>query len=409
MPLLTNRLGQAPGSALASRRADLRIRTVDYLQGLPDLLAFERGEDFRAALLEVGRACGRLQQRLALGSGISSAGGVLFSNLGLWAVLSISIPLVTSGRLDGVMLPVLALMAFASFEAIQPLPLAAQMLVSSLASAERLFAIVANDQTTDPGTRSTRELPTGQVDLSVRGLSFVYPGELERVLSDLSFDLPAGRKLALVGPSGAGKSTLVNLLLRFWDAPAGSVRLSGIDIEDLPQETVRENFAVISQRTYLFNATIAENLRLAVPMASQVEIEGAARQANLHEFITSLPLRYETRIGEQGMRLSGGERQRLAIARALLKPAPILLLDEPTENLDFMNAQAVMEVIMNQRQERSVLLITHALAGLEMMDEIIVLNAGRVVERGPFATLVHQAGLFQLMWELQAQKLEESA
>ncbi len=408
LPLLSLELSRVPGGELTALRAVLRTQGVDYLQGLPDLLAFGRSVDFREQIAVQEKEYGRAQKRLAQASGMTSALGVLVSNLGMWVVLVLSIPLVSSGKLDGVLLAVLALMTQASFEALLPLSPAAQMLTTSLASARRLFEVVSIDPPMHLPAQSARVSVSGPVDLSVTRLSFTYPGMEEPALAEVSFELPWGKKVALVGPSGAGKSTLLNLMLRFWDAPSGCIHLAGGDLLDLPEETARAFFGVITQRTYLFDASLRENLRLADPDASQAEVEQAARQAQIHEFITRLPEGYATLAGEGGGRFSGGERQRLAIARTLLKNAPILLLDEPTENLDPQAAGGIMTTLLEIASDRSLLLITHHLSGLEVFDEILVLDRGRLVERGSHAALIRSGGLYQHMVGLQGRIREEN-
>ncbi len=408
LPLLTRRLSRKPGAALTDLRSALRVRAVDYIQGLADLLAFGQATDFQARLQVEGRAYGRAQGRMAQVTGLSNGAGVLLSNLGMWSVLALSIPLVSSGQMDGVMLAVLALMAQASFETIQPLPQAAQTLSASLASARRLFEIVGSDQPPTISLSSASKEMKQEVGLLLENLTFTYPGSEKPVLLDVSFDLPPGKKLALVGPSGAGKSTLANLLLRFWDAPVGSIRLNGRDLVEVPEEAARGLFSVISQRTYLFNATVRENLRLANPDAGPEEIEQAARQAQIHDFIAGLPKGYETQTGERGLRFSGGERQRLAIARALLKNAPVFLLDEPTANLDPLTEGAILENLFAVAEGRSLLLITHRLIGLEHVDEILVMDGGRIVERGTHQVLLQQGGLYRRMLDLQRRILNET-
>jgi ATP-binding cassette subfamily C protein CydC len=365
--------------------------------------------DFLAHLKSEGEAYGRAQKQMAQVSGLSSAAGVMFSGLGLWGVLALSIPLVSSRNLDGVMLAVLALMAQASFEAVLPLPLAFQLLSSSLSSAQRLFEVVERDEkinlVVEPGITNFR--PVSHSSINISGLTFTYPGSVTPALQDVRFDLSEGKKVAIVGPSGAGKSTLLNLLLRFWEAPVGSIRVAGRDLLEIPEEAARAMFSVISQRTYLFNATIRENLLLANPAAGQEEIEQAVQQAGIQDFISSLPKGYETMTGERGLRLSGGERQRLAIARALLKNAPIFLLDEPTTNLDPLTAKAILDHILHLAGSRSLLLITHRLVGLEGMDEIIVLENGCEVERGTQETLLRGGGLYRRMVDLQNRFLDE--
>lgn len=225
------------------------------------------------------------------------------------------------------------------------------------------------------------------------------------VLENLSFEVPAGRMIALVGPSGAGKSTIVNLLLRFWDVDAGCVCIGGYDVRDFPLEDLRSRVGVVSQRTHIFNTTIRENILLGKPDATDEEIEQAARLANLHDFIVSLPDGYKTRVGEMGARLSGGQRQRLAIARALLKNAPILVLDEATSNLDAVNERAIQASIHKLMEGRTTLVIAHRLSTVVNADEILVMDAGRIVERGRHADLLARRGVYARLFANQQDEL----
>jgi ABC-type multidrug transport system fused ATPase/permease subunit len=348
------------------------------------------------------------QQRMALLNGLGTALSSLSANLGLLAVLAVAIPLVGSSRLPGVYLAVVALAALSCFEAVQPLPLAAQYLESSLQAARRLFE-VADAQPVVTIPADPRPLPQ-TFGLEIRDLSFCYPFPDEHTPGSdreawrLALDrlsLPAGKHVAVVGPTGSGKTTLVNLLLRFWDFQDGSIRLDGCDIRGLDPLALRGRMGVVAQQTYLFNATLRENIVLGRPGASQEEVERAARRAQIHEFILRLPQGYETWIGEQGLRLSAGERQRIAIARALLKDAPFLILDEPTANLDAVNEKLVVEAIHTLMQDRTTLMITHRLVGMGWMDEILVLQGGRIVERGTHLELLQAGGSYNRMWGLQ--------
>ena len=422
LPLLARRLAAGTGRRLAATRAELAANLVDAVQGLADLAAFGADGMQLARLAALNRDLAAAQARMAWLGGLNNGLATLVANLGTWALLALAIPLVTGGAFPAVYLPVLALAALAAFEAVMPLPLAFQNLEHSLASARRLFAVAGNNLTPPPpsprgkgelgapprtgeGTGERFAMASVAAALSAHNLRFRYgPGE-PWALDGLDFAVPAGGHLAVVGASGAGKSTLVNLLLRFWDVEEGSLRLDGVDLRDLDPESVRGRIAVVSQHTYLFNASIRDNLLLARPDASQAEVVAASERAQLHAFVTGLSRGYDTFVGEQGLRLSGGERQRLAIARALLKDAPLLVLDEATANLDSLTEQAVLKGLRELRQGRTTITVTHRLAGLEDADEILVLSAGKVVERGRQADLVRAGGAFRRFWDLQRQTL----
>jgi ATP-binding cassette subfamily C protein CydCD len=410
VPLLAWSLSRSLGAQLVTRRAALQARLVDGIQGLADLLAFGRGSDYALRLREEGRYYGETQRSLAALTGLSSGLTVLLVNLGILAVLGLTIPLIGAGRIPGVMLVVLVLAASAGFEAVIPLPQAAQTLSSSNQAARRLFeivdaepAVVDNVESRDQGIEK-REPGTGATllsTLSLSNLSFSYPSSHEFALQGIDFSLAPGQRIAIVGPSGAGKSTLANLLLRFWDYSEGQIFLAGRDLHAWPQEHVRQQIGCLSQRTWFFNDTLRNNLLLARPAATRSEIQQAAQRAQIHDFILGLPQGYETVIGERGLRLSGGERQRLAIARLLLKDAPIFLLDEPTANLDPLTELRILDTLFSLVGAHSVLLITHRLVGLECMQEILVLDHGRILERGTQAQLLAHGGMYQRLWELQ--------
>jgi thiol reductant ABC exporter CydC subunit len=404
LPLLAQILSRGPGKALVSLRSELHTALVDGIQGLPDILAYDCAADRLALIANTGRAYGHAQRQMALISGLQSALTILLTNLGMWAVLFLTIPLVSDGRLEGVMLGTLALLALASFEAVTPLPLAAQMWESVKASSGRLFEIVDAEPVVEENIKQRQESSEVKEllsDLQFSNLSFSYPNQAVPAIQNISFKLEHGKSNAIVGPSGAGKSTLVSLLLRFWEYSSGDIRVGGESLHGLEPDEVRKQCAVVSQSAYFFNASIRDNLRLARPSASQEEIEQAARQAQIHEFILMLPKGYGTLIGEQGLRLSGGERQRLAIARALLKDAPILVLDEPTANLDPLTEQEVLETLFGVMKGKTSLLITHRLVGLENVDEILVMEQGQIIERGTQAGLLARGGAFRRLQELQ--------
>src|SRR6266702_2219275 len=333
--VLTLSLSRGLGKQQVKARAELNTQVVDGLQGIQDVLAFGRSHAQLESVAACDRTLGQVQRRMARITGLQTALGDLLMNTDMWVLIILAIPLVTTQYIDGVYLGVIGLLLLASFEAVQPLAPAFQGLGHSLAAAERVFAVT---DAPPPVIESDAPQPVpenpGGYDLSFQHVHFTYRHGEREVLSDISFELRQGFRVAIVGPSGAGKSTLVRLALRFWDPANGSIRLNGHDIRRYNLRELRELVGVVAQDTYIFNDTLRANLLLARPAAGETEIEAAVKQAQLTEFVRQLPQGLKTRVGEQGLQLSGGERQRLAIARAFLKNAPILILDEATANLD---------------------------------------------------------------------------
>lgn len=401
VPLLMHLLSQKLGRRIVAGRGALNMALVDSIQGGADLLAFGQEHEQALRVKQLNQRLVRLQAGMACIGGLRDALSIMLTDGCVWTMLLVAIPLVRSGQLNGVYLAFLVLATIGSFEAVPSLSTAAQQLGSSLEAARRLFDVVdAQPAVRDPETACP--VPS-RWSLDVRHLSFSYTAHARCVLNDINFSVPHGHCIAIVGPSGAGKSTLANLLLRFWEYEQGSILLSGHELRSYQQGDIRRFISVVEQHTHLFNATIRENLLLARPDASLDEIESAAQQAHVHDFIQSLPRGYETLIGEQGFKLSGGERQRLAIARALLKDAPMLLLDEPTANLDALTEQGIVDAIRALIQGRTTLIITHRLVGLDMADEILVLQAGKIKERGTHYELLQAEGLYWKLWQLQNQ------
>ena len=374
IPLLSSLLSHRAGQEVVALKAALHMDLMDSLQGCADLLACGREEEQMQKVATTNRNFLYAQAALSRIRGLQNALHLLLTDGCTWAMLLVAIPLVRSGQLNGVYLALLVLAALGSFEAIQPLALAAHHLGSTSAAARRLFEVIDT-----PPAIIEREDPSPvpcSYDLEVRHLSFRYTPQSPLVLRDINFSLPQGQCLAIVGPSGAGKSTLAHLLLRLWDYDHGTILLGGHDLRAYRQQDIHHLFSVVEQHPHLFNATIRENLLLGRSDASMDEVIQAAQQAHLHEFIQTLPQGYETPIGQEGLKLSGGERQRLALARAFLKNAPLLLLDEPTAHLDAVTVQQVMCDLQKFRQGRTMVIITHHLTKLTMADHILVLDTG---------------------------------
>ncbi len=280
-----------------------------------------------------------------------------------------------------------------------------------LVDMEQMFRLlrVPSEVTDRPGATALAahlsDGPAGEVRFE--NVSFGY-GPDRTILRGVDFTVPAGRKLAIVGPTGAGKSTISKLLFRFYDVTGGCIRIDGQDIRDVTQESLRAAIGVVPQDTVLFNDTIRYNIAYGRPDALDAEIEEAARHAQVHDFVMRLPERYDTRVGERGLKLSGGEKQRVAIARTILKDPRILILDEATSALDTRTEQDIQAALRGLATHRTTLVIAHRLSTVVDADEIIVLADGRVAERGTHGALLALGGLYESMWALQAAEQEEA-
>jgi thiol reductant ABC exporter CydC subunit len=394
LPLIGRYLSRQAAQEVVALRADLNVALLDGVQGMADVLAYGQEHRQQAQVEMLSQELHRRQERLALIRGVSNGLGILFTGLAGITVLGLAMPLVHGGQIDGVFLALLPLTAIAAFETIQSLAQSLQWLEVSQAAANRIFALIDTPPAVqDPvatlprsprafvrvgGTPSCPSLDAPAI--TITGLCFRYADGEAWALNNLSLSIPAGSSLGIMGPNGSGKSTLTNLFVRFWDYSEGSIRIGDTELRELPADEARDLFGVVPQHTHLFNATVRDNLYLAKSDAGDDELAAACRQAQIHDFIASLPQGYDTMIGENGVLFSGGERQRLAIARAVLKAAPVLILDEATSQLDPLTEQALLASLRPFVAGRTTIVISHRQAALAFVDQLVMFDNGRVAQ-----------------------------
>ncbi|MFD4228492.1 thiol reductant ABC exporter subunit CydD [Streptomyces sp. NPDC058545] len=407
VPLVSGACARRAERQLAPARADLATRITDLLGGTAELTVAgalpARKERTREADTVLTRIASRAATASALGGGLSA----LICGLTVVAAALVAVPAVHDGRLAGVELAVVVLTPLAAFEAVTGLPLAVQYRQRVKRSAERVYEVLdAPVPVHEPAIPA--EAPATPFPLEVRGVAARYSGASRDALDSVDLTLTAGRRIAVVGPSGSGKTTLAQVLLRFLDARAGTYRIGGVDASALDGDTVRRFVGLCAQDAHVFDSSIRENLRLARTVATDDELRAALARARLLDWAEALPDGLDTLVGEHGARLSGGQRQRLALARALLADFPVLVLDEPAEHLDLATADALTADLLVATRGRTTVLITHRLAGLEAVDEVLVMDAGRIVQRGPYAALAAADGPLRRMLERERETVREA-
>jgi len=366
---------------------------TETIQGLADLVAFQAMDGRRRGFMDLVRGYQRIRLELLRDLSSQTAQLEIATGLGGLAVAVVGARLAAEHQLAATTLPLLILLALASFLPISEIANVSRQLADTIASTRRYYAVQREQPAVTDGPLYP-PAPAGGSTIRFEGVSFSYPGARRPALSDIQLEVPAGSTIALVGPSGAGKTTIANLLLRFWDPNGGRILIDGVDLHDFQLDHLRARMSLVSQDTYLFNDTLRANVLLARPEAGETAIRRALEQAALADFVASLSEGLDTMVGERGVQLSGGQRQRVAIARAFLKNAPTLILDEATSHLDAVSEAQVREALDALMRNRTTIVIAHRLSTVRDADRLAVLDRGHLVETGSHGELLARNGLY---------------
>lgn len=380
---------------LLSTQQDNIARILEYVGGIQTLKAFNQSDEMYRTLRA---SCDDLRRKsISLEAGSAPVGMLAKAvlNAGIAVVMAVGVGLMLSGSLAPLTLIVFLLLALNLYNPIMSLMMMLVNITRLNHCAQRIKEVMEEK----PLPYLADAPKPADAGVSFRDVSFGYGNE--EVLHHVSFDIPKNSLTALVGPSGSGKSTVTRLIARFWDANSGGITLGGVPVASLEADEVLSRVSVVFQDVYLFNDSIEANIRMGRQDATDGEVEQAARLAACHDFISALPNGYKTMVGEGGSTLSGGEKQRISIARALLKDAPIVLLDEATASLDPENEVLIQQAIDALVQNKTVVVIAHRLRSVQTADQIIVMDAGQVREKGSHEDLLAQKGLYKALWEEQ--------
>ena len=392
-PIVTRTRIDRLGAAARDGLGLLSAYVTETIQGLADLLAFQAIADRRHGFMDHVRSYQQIRLDLLRDLLSQTAQLEIVTGLGGLAVAVVGACLVAEHQLAATTLPLLILIAFASFLPISEIAQVSRQLADTIASTRRYYTVEREKPAATDGPLRPPS-PAGGSAIRFEGVDFAYPGARRPALSGVELGVPAGTTMALVGPSGAGKTTIANLLLRFWDPSGGRILIDGVDLRGFELDHLRARISLVSQDTYLFNDTLRANVALARPEADEAAILRALEQAALADFVANLPDGLDTIVGERGVQLSGGQRQRVAIARAFLKNAPTLILDEATSHLDAVSEAQVRGALDALMRDRTTIVIAHRLSTVRNADRLAVLDRGRVVETGSHTELLARGGLY---------------
>ncbi len=391
-PFLMRKRVDRLGSEAREAAGELGAFAVDSVQGLGEIVAFQQEASRGDRLDQLSQR--HIDLRLPFFRELTLQHAILevLTGMGGLAIVVTGAILASHRAIDPGLLPLLTILAMAAFLPVSEIAQIGRQLADTLGATRRVYAL-ANEPISVRDGKGVPQRP-GAAALSLQAVSFSYPGQTRRALSEITFDIPAGKTVALVGTSGAGKTTTAQLLMRFWDPDAGRITLNDADLKDYKLDALRRMIALVAQDTYLFNDTLRANILIARPYASDAELRAAVTHASLDDLVAALPKGLDSPVGERGTSLSGGQRQRVAIARAFLKDAPILILDEATSHLDAVNEQAVRRALDLLQADRTTIVIAHRLSTVRDADLIVVLDQGRVAETGTHASLLARGGLY---------------
>jgi ATP-binding cassette subfamily C protein CydC len=390
LPVIFYRAGKPAGRELTALRSDYRMQLTSWLQGQSELVVFGAQPRFRQQLNDIERRWMLRQQQQAKLTGLSQAMVIAAAGLTVTLMLWLAAGGISQFPQPGALIALFVFTPLAAFEALGPVAAAFQHLGQVIASAQRVSQII--DQPADVTFPTQGPVAAEHVSLSLQNLNFTYPGQPLPVLKNVTLDVRAGEHIALLGQTGCGKSTLLQLLTRGWDITSGTLEINGHAIGAYDEATLRKMITVVSQRAHVFNTTLRENLRMASPNCTDEQIAEVLRQVDLHVLLENEGL--NAWLGEGGRQLSGGEQRRIGLARALLHDAPLWLLDEPTEGLDAETEQHILALLHKHCQNKTLLLVTHRLHGLETFDRICVMEEGQIVEQGDHASLIAAQGRY---------------
>ncbi len=394
IPVVFYRLGSQHGEALTLGTAHLRVALLDWVQGSTELTLFNATRRYQDRIEETQQTLLDAQRRMAMVTGLASASLQLASGITLTMIMWFAADGI-GGRAPDPFIAMFAFATLASFEILMPFAGAFQYLGKTLTSAQRLNTLL-NATPDTPFLGNTHQAKV-KGELTLSNVHFHYHDSPKTVIDSVSLNIKIGSKIALLGKTGCGKSTLLQLITRQWDPIEGEILLDGVSLKEWEESSLRNSMVVVSQRVDLFNGTLRDNLLIAHPDASDEILSQALTDVALSNLLEGQGL--DSWIGEGGRQLSGGERRRIGIARAILHDAPIWLLDEPTEGLDKQTEQTLLRMLIEKSTDKTVLFITHRLVGLPQMDEICLMEAGKIVEQGSHTALLASSTRYQQTWQ----------